>query len=156
MHRPDRLIFLSSGMHEWGSPDLGDLDWTGRPWDGAQAYSDSKLFDTTLALALARRWPDVRANGVSPGWVATKMGGPGAPGDLALAHVTQAWLAVADDERALVSGRLFHHQAPVAPSPHARDPRFQDALVEALATLTGVALPPQGTPRTTPPRALPQ
>ena len=34
---------------------------------------------------------------VDPGWVATKMGGPGAPGDLAKGAITQAWLAVSDD-----------------------------------------------------------
>ena len=41
-----------------------------------QAVSDA------LALAVARRWPDVLSNAVDPGWVPTKMGGPGAPDDL--------------------------------------------------------------------------
>ena len=76
---PARLVYLSSGMHRGGDPDLSDLQWARRRWNGAQAYSDSKLFDTVLAFAVARRWPGVLSNAVEPGWVATKMGGPGAP-----------------------------------------------------------------------------
>jgi hypothetical protein len=45
IERPRRLIYISSGMHIGGDPDLTDLQWRSRPWDGAQAYSDSKLFD---------------------------------------------------------------------------------------------------------------
>jgi hypothetical protein len=30
-------------MHRGGSPDLTDLQWSARSWNGAQAYSDSKL-----------------------------------------------------------------------------------------------------------------
>jgi NAD(P)-dependent dehydrogenase (short-subunit alcohol dehydrogenase family) len=142
MNRPRRLVYLSSGMHEGGDPDLRDIDWTEKRWSGTQAYSDSKLFDVALALAVARRWPDVLSNAVSPGWVATKMGGPGAPDDLALGHVTQAWLAVGDDRRAAVTGRFFYHQREIRPAAAARDPRFQDALLETLHALTGVALPP--------------
>jgi NAD(P)-dependent dehydrogenase (short-subunit alcohol dehydrogenase family) len=39
---PDRLVYLSSGMHRGGEPDLDDLQWARRGWNGAQAYSDSK------------------------------------------------------------------------------------------------------------------
>jgi NAD(P)-dependent dehydrogenase (short-subunit alcohol dehydrogenase family) len=52
--RPPRLIYLSSGMHTAGRPALDDLDWTRRRWNGTQAYSDSKLLVTALALAIAR------------------------------------------------------------------------------------------------------
>ena len=52
---PRRLVFLSSGMHRGGDPDLADLQWTQRPWNPAQAYADSKLFDAVLAFAVARR-----------------------------------------------------------------------------------------------------
>ena len=84
MERPGRLVYLSSGMHRGGTPSVDDLDWDRRRWNGSQAYSDSKLFDTVLAFAIARRWPDVLSNAVEPGWVPTKMGGPGAPDDLSL------------------------------------------------------------------------
>jgi len=53
MAPPDRLVYLSSGMHRGGLADLGDPQWTHRSWSGAQAYSDSKLFDVVLAFAVA-------------------------------------------------------------------------------------------------------
>src|SRR5260370_36170789 len=93
---PGRLVYLSSGMHLGGAADLTDAQWARRRWNGPQAYSDSKLFDILLAFGVARRWPGVRSNSVDPGWVATKMGGPRAPGDLAEGAVTQAWLAGSD------------------------------------------------------------
>ena len=110
MTPPDRLVYLSSGMHRGGSPDLSDLQWERRPWNGSQAYADSKLFDVVLAFAAARHWPDVFSNALEPGWVPTKMGGPGAPDDLSLAPVTQVWLATSDDPAAMVTGRYFYHQ----------------------------------------------
>ena len=79
IERPERLIYLSSGMHHGGHASVADLDWRRRPWDAVQAYSDSKLLVTTLSAALARRWPDVHTNAVDPGWVPTRMGGPSAP-----------------------------------------------------------------------------
>ena len=51
MNPPDRLVYLSSGMHRGGDPDLSDLQWDRRPWNGSQAYADSKLFDVVLAFA---------------------------------------------------------------------------------------------------------
>lgn len=138
--RPDRLIYLTSGMHHGGSPDLDDLQWTRRRWNGAQAYSDSKLLDVVLAFAVARRWPDVLSNAVEPGWVATRMGGPGAPDDLSLGSVTQAWLAVSDDPAATVSGCCFYHQHPARVHPAARSAELQDGLVERCAALTGWVL----------------
>jgi NAD(P)-dependent dehydrogenase (short-subunit alcohol dehydrogenase family) len=141
IERPARLVYLSSGMHRGGTPDTGDLDWNRRRWNGAQAYSDSKLCDTVLAFAVARRWPGVLSNAVTPGWVATKMGGAGAPDDLELAPVTQAWLAVSDDPAATVSGECFYHQQPCQVHPAVRSPGFQDDLLTALAELTGTELP---------------
>jgi NAD(P)-dependent dehydrogenase (short-subunit alcohol dehydrogenase family) len=141
IERPARLVYLSSGMHRGGTPSVDDLDWNRRRWNGSQAYSDSKLYDTVLAFAIARRWPDVLSNAVEPGWVATKMGGPGAPDDLSLAAVTQAWLAVSNDPAAMVSGALFYHQRPREVNPAAGSHRFQDELLIALAELTGVKMP---------------
>jgi len=142
IRRPDRLIYLSSGLHHGGAGSLRDIDWTGRPWDAARAYSESKLHVTALALALtlARAWPDVLSNAVDPGWVPTKMGGPGATGDLQMGYRTQAWLAVSTDVAATVSGGYWYHRQRQAPASQARDPAFQDQLTDRLAALTGVAL----------------
>ncbi len=138
---PRRLVYLSSGMHRGGGPDLHDPQWTARRWNGSQAYSDSKLLDIVLAFAVARRWPGVLSNALEPGWVPTKMGGPGAPDDLSLGAVTQAWLAVSDDPAATVTGQYFRHQKPHAVQPAARREDLQDELLLYCAGLTDTPLP---------------
>jgi NAD(P)-dependent dehydrogenase (short-subunit alcohol dehydrogenase family) len=138
--RPGRLVYLSSGMHRSGDPTLADIGWAARRWNGVQAYCDSKLYVTALSAALARRWPDVLANAVDPGWVPTRMGGPHATDDLTLGHGTQVWLATSVDPAAIVTGRYWHHQRPENPAPAADDPAFQDALLDELARLTDIEL----------------
>lgn len=138
MTRPDRLVHLSSGMHRGGHPRLDGLDWSGGRATGS--YSDSKLFVTALSAAIARLWPGTYSTAVDPGWVPTRMGGPNAPDDLRLGHVTQVWLATSDDPEARTSGGYWHHQRRSDPHPSVHDERFQDQLLDALATYTGVAL----------------
>src|SRR5580693_1949617 len=138
--RPDRLIYLSSGLHHAGAGSLRDIDWTSRPWNAARAYSESKLHVTALALTLARTWPEVLSNAADPGWVPTKMGGPAATGDLQMGYLTQTWLAVSNDAAATATGGYWYHRQRQAPAAQARDPAFQDQLVDRLAALTGVAL----------------
>ena len=137
IERPERLIYLSSGLHRGGRPDPARADWAGRT---AGSYSDSKLFVTALAAAVARLWPAVISNAVDPGWVPTKMGGPGAPDDLRLGHLTQEWLATSDDPEALTSGGYWYHQQRAAPAPAANDASFQDRLLGELAGFTGERL----------------
>lgn len=137
---PKRLIYLSSGMHRGGNPDLSDAQWKRRRWNGSQAYSDSKLYDAVLAFAVARRRPQVFSNAVEPGWVPTKMGGPNAPDDLRLGAVTQAWLATSDDPAAQVSGQYFYHQKTHSVNPAARSNDVQDALLNYCAELSGSTL----------------
>jgi NAD(P)-dependent dehydrogenase (short-subunit alcohol dehydrogenase family) len=141
IHRPRRLIYLSSGMHRGGH--AGSFrDGAGAGSGGAPrvSYSDSKLYVTALAAAVARLWPDVLSNAVDPGWVPTRMGGPGAPDDLRLGHVTQEWLATSDDPEALTSGGYWHHQRRDKAHPAALDQHLQDELLEYLARLTGERL----------------
>jgi|HigsolmetaAR204D_1030405.scaffolds.fasta_scaffold00271_14 NAD(P)-dependent dehydrogenase (short-subunit alcohol dehydrogenase family) len=140
IERPQRLIYVSSRMHRSGDTSLDDIDWRERRWDTYSAYSDSKLYVTALAFAVARRWRDVLSNAVDPGWVPTKMGGPAAPDDLAEGYHTQAWLAASDEPAAKVSGRYWFHRRPIEPAPATRDPRFQDRLLAKLRELTGVEL----------------
>ena len=137
---PDRLVYLSSGMHYGGKPDFTDLQWTRRRWNGSQAYSDSKLFDAMLAFAVARRWPAVRSNAVDPGWVATKMGGRGAPRDFDRGSETQAWLAVSQDPAAQVTGAYFYHRKRQDATPAANDIKIQDRLLAVCEELTGTTL----------------
>ncbi len=139
---PRRLVYLSSGMHRGGVPNLDDPQWKRRRWNGVQAYSDSKLLDVVLAFAVARCWTNVLSNALEPGWVATRMGGPSAPDDLAQGAVTQAWLAVSDSPEAAVSGEYFYHRARRPVHPAARDPRLQDELLAHCESLSGVKLPP--------------
>jgi NAD(P)-dependent dehydrogenase (short-subunit alcohol dehydrogenase family) len=140
IERPERLVYLSSGMHESGDVVLDDLQWVRRRWSGSRAYSDSKLHDVILAFAVARLWPDVLSNAVDPGWVATKMGGRGAPGDLNQAHLTQVWLATAPTG-SVPSGRYYYHLREHATHPAASDPEVQDAFLEVCGSLTGVPFP---------------
>jgi hypothetical protein len=77
---------------------------------------------------------------VDPGWVPTRMGGPAATGDLELGYLTQTWLAVSNDAAATVSGGYWYHRQRQEPAAQARDPAFQDQLMDRLAALTGVAL----------------
>jgi NAD(P)-dependent dehydrogenase (short-subunit alcohol dehydrogenase family) len=136
--RPRRLVYLSSGMHRGGRPSVTGMDWTGRSTTGS--YSDSKLFVSALAATVARVWPDVFSNAVDPGWVPTRMGGPGAPDDLRLGHLTQEWLATSEDPNARTSGGYWHHQRRVEPHPAVHDRRFQDQLLNDLASFTATRL----------------
>ena len=68
------------------------------------------------------------------------MGGPNAPDDLRLGHLTQEWLAVSDDPDARSTGGHWHHQRLQEPHPAGHDRRFQDHLLDSLARLTGTAL----------------
>jgi NAD(P)-dependent dehydrogenase (short-subunit alcohol dehydrogenase family) len=136
--QPQRVIYLSSGMHRGGRPKLDGMDWSGRRASGS--YSDSKLFVTALAAAVARLWPGVLSHSVDPGWVPTKMGGLGAPDDLRLGHLTQEWLATSDDAAARTTGGYWHHQRRVEPHPAVEDTAFQDRLVEELERVANCAL----------------
>ncbi|PZF74132.1 SDR family NAD(P)-dependent oxidoreductase [Taibaiella soli] len=141
INKPQRLIYLSSGLHMQGDDSLRDLEWNNRPWNGFQAYSDSKLHDLILAMAIANKWPSVYSNALEPGWVPTKMGGPDAPDDINKGSETQSWLAVSDDPAAKVSGKFFYHLRQKSYHPAAADPEVQEQLLAECYRLTGVALP---------------
>ena len=137
---PQRLVFLSSELHQIGQPDLSDLQ-SRRRWSGFQAYSNSKLFVVALAFGVARRWPYVLSNAVNPGVVPTRMGGPQAPDNLELGVETQVWLAVSAERDALVSQKYFYHKQIRSAHPAASDVNFQNRLLNTCAQLTGVELP---------------
>jgi NAD(P)-dependent dehydrogenase (short-subunit alcohol dehydrogenase family) len=135
IEKPRRLIYLSSGMHLGGSAKLESLDSS----VSRVTYSDSKLHVLMLCMAVARKWPEVYANAVDPGWVPTKMGGRGAPDDLQKGYETQTWLAVSSDRRATVSGRYFHHENEARYNREADDVQLQERLISLCEEITGVS-----------------
>jgi NAD(P)-dependent dehydrogenase (short-subunit alcohol dehydrogenase family) len=137
LRAPRRLVYLSSSSHFGGRPSLNGVDWRG---ESPGSYSDSKLFVTTLAAAVARLRPRVLSNTVDPGWVPTKMGGPSAPDDLELGHRTQEWLASSDEPEALTTGGYWYHRQRLQPHRAVHDKAIQDRLLQALAKETGTAL----------------
>lgn len=132
-----RAVFLSSSMHLSGRPDVGPV-LAGH----GGSYSDSKLLVTAVALALASRYPRMLSHAVDPGWVPTRMGGPSATDDLDQGHRTQTWLATAPEtEIDPRTGGYWHHRRPRRPHSAAMDAGFQQQLLDALATITGLNLP---------------
>ena len=138
---PARLIYLTSGLESGGVPRLDDPQWEHRDWDGMQAYSDSKLYDVLLAFAVARRRPQVLSNAVDPGWIRTRMGGPGATDELPAGAETQLWLATSDEPAALVTARYFKRRRDLRANPAAYREDLQEQLLSVCAELSGVKLP---------------
>ena len=128
--KPERLIYLSSGMHTQGNAQLENAEST---------YSDTKLHDVILCMAVARKWQGVYSNAVNPGWVPTKMGGAGAPDSLEKGYETQAWLAVSKDAAAKVTGRYFHHKKEKKYLPAANDVAVQEKFIALCEKLSGVS-----------------
>jgi NAD(P)-dependent dehydrogenase (short-subunit alcohol dehydrogenase family) len=141
IHKPKRLIYLSSGMHSQGDPGLEILTNITKRRGVYQTYSDTKLHDLILCMAVARKWPEVYANAVDPGWVPTKMGGSGAPDDLEKGFQTQAWLAVSNDDHAKVSGHYFYHQKQKYYLPEAGNVKVQDKFIALCEQITGIGFP---------------
>ena len=141
INKPKRLIYLSSGLHRQGDSNLRDLLWQERRWDGTSAYADTKLHDLIIAFAVARKWPDVLSNALEPGWVATRMGGPGAPDDLEAAPKTQVWLATSNEPGARVTGQYFYHMKRRASEPTAASAAIQGRLLTECARISGVPFP---------------
>ncbi|KAI4673806.1 uncharacterized protein J4E84_010951 [Alternaria hordeiaustralica] len=143
--RPKRLVFLSSEMHQSGSPSLDDVLWQKRGESGYSAnaaYCASKLHNVLLAKAFARRWPDVKSNALDPGWVATKMGGSSAPGSVDAAVESYVMLAEGEEEQAKMSGCYFHpNKRQGTPHKATEDEKAQDKLLEICAEFSGVQLP---------------
>jgi NAD(P)-dependent dehydrogenase (short-subunit alcohol dehydrogenase family) len=134
IHKPKRLIYLSSGMHLQGHSKLDSF----KTDINSITYSDSKLHVVMLCLAVARNWTDVYANAVDPGWVPTKMGGAGASGNLENGFHTQVWLAESNNAEARVSGCYFHHKKQQRYLPAAEDVAVQERYFSLCEEITGV------------------
>ena len=135
MEPPARSIVLSSGMHLSGTTDLAR----------GGSYSDTKLWVTTLVMALAGLRPSTLSHAVDPGWVPTRMGGAGAPDDLQEGHRTQVWLASASakDIEPRTAG-YWHHRRPRRAHASTYDVDFQQRLLAHLEERTGLRIEPAG------------
>jgi hypothetical protein len=69
------------------------------------------------------------------------MGGPSAPDDVRLGHLTREWLATGDEGAVRSTGGFWHHQRRVEPAPAVNDRSVQDELLARLAEATGERLP---------------
>lgn len=139
INRPKRLVYLSSSMHRGGDASENKL---AAILEGKKSpsYSDTKLHDLILAIAVARKWPEVISNAVDPGWVPTKMGGSGAPDSLKKGYETQVWLATSNDAEALKSGRSLFHKKEVDYNKQAAQQAIQEKLLAICQELSQISL----------------
>jgi NAD(P)-dependent dehydrogenase (short-subunit alcohol dehydrogenase family) len=135
IQKPMRLIYLSSDMHEGGKSKLDSF----KADISRMTYSDTKLHVVMLCKAVARKWSNVYANALNPGWVPTKMGGAGAPDSFESGYQTQVWLATSNDEKTKVSGRFFYHQKELRSNPEADDVLLQEKFMDLCKQITGVS-----------------
>ncbi len=117
---PARIVNVASSYAS--EPDFDDLQFEHRPYDGMQAYAQSKACDRLLTWALARRLHNsgVTANAMAPGLVMTNLYRDLPPeGRLALEQMgartvqegadTAVWLASSPEVEG-VSGRFFEQR----------------------------------------------
>ncbi|KAI0010224.1 short chain dehydrogenase [Xylariaceae sp. FL0662B] len=145
---PKRLIYASSSDHRGGSTDLSDFGWRKRGptrFSAVSAYADTKLYNTMFAFAFARKFgpKGVIAHAVDPGWVATKMGGPGAPGDINESERLFVMLAEGTGEAEGKNGRYWQngYKKPAQAKKDGYDEKAQEALLKKLEEVTGIPVP---------------
>jgi hypothetical protein len=100
----------------------------------------ARLFDIMLAFAVARNWPSVTSNAMSPGWIQTKMGGSFASGSMQKAVDLGVRLA-SGNNKDLGTGMYFCAQGAGGLHPAAQDIGKQDTLLKICYELSGVKFP---------------
>ena len=136
---PRRVVVIGSDAAGEGRPDV---ELAGREtWDGSGVYADSKLLATMLAFELAARHTDRPINVVHPGWVRTRMGGPGAVLPLSDGADTPVWMVTSDEAVPRRGGQYVHRRRATAIHPATRDAALRSALITRLAEVTGEHLP---------------
>jgi NAD(P)-dependent dehydrogenase (short-subunit alcohol dehydrogenase family) len=136
---PQRLVFVSSAVAADGVLDLDDPSFARQPFNGWQAYQNTKLHLILLALGIGRRRPEVQSLAFDPGWVATQMtlrNGDTAPLDSAYAGGRLARLVTAD----VVPPDSYDTERAWRPGPRETAPENQDELLALCARLTGVTV----------------
>ena len=152
---PSRVVSVSSGAHQGGRLDFGDLQ-SERRYDPVRVYGRTKLANVLFTYELARRLggTGVTANCLHPGVVATKLMADYMNVPLvgeAIARTfgdsvekgaeTTVYLAASRDVEG-VTGRYFVGQRETRSSPASYDEELQHRLWEESARLTSLATAP--------------
>jgi retinol dehydrogenase-14 len=144
-----RIVVVSAAMYARAALDLDDPDYAERPYDGQQAYGQSKLANVMYLNELVRRLGPQRSvtvNAVHPGVVGTKLL-EAAFGSMPQHSVQQGAeslvrLALAD-EVAETTGAFFIRDKPRAITGPAADAAMSRRLYEITCAQLGVpGLPP--------------
>ena len=140
-----RVVNVSSTAHRSGRLDWEDLELS-RGYRGFQAYANTKLALVLFTREFARRHPEIAANAVHPGAIATDIWRPlPAPLHWILARTLLSAargaqpvvrLAVSPDVEG-VSGRYFDRLRESAPSAAARDDAAAARLWDLADRATG-------------------
>lgn len=146
LNRPKRLVFISSQLHRSATNTaVEDVFWLERGEQGFQdlsAYCDSKFHVILIANAFARRWEGkTSVASVHPGWVATKLGGAGAPDRLEDGVETYVMLAEGEYDQSL-TGVYFDPKKKLAKAlPATGDVGLQEKVVRVCEEVTGLKMP---------------
>ncbi|KLO97305.1 short chain dehydrogenase [Fusarium fujikuroi] len=136
MDKPrSRLLFMSSDSHYSGDETLKNATQS-------HSYGSTKLHDTMLAKAFARRWTDIQVLSMHPGWVKTKMGGSSAPVQLSEpAKALASWVAGKGSLTKATSGAFVTTSGESRPHPGADNVNKQEELLEMCKSVSGVDVP---------------
>lgn len=149
---PARVVSVSSGAHQGGTLDFGDLQ-SERRYDPVRVYGRTKLANVLFTYELARRLrgTGVTSNCLHPGVIATKLladymniplvGGAIARtfgADAEAGSATILYLAASPEVQG-VTGRYFVERRETRSSPASYDEALQHRLWEESVRLTALA-----------------
>ena len=137
MTPPDRLIYLSSGMHRGGDPDLSDLQWDAAALErvagvcGLASYSMSCWLLRSRVIGRTCFPTHSSRGGCRRRWVDLAL-----PTIWSLPRSPKRGSRPATDPEATVTGRYFYHQRLRDTNPAASSIEVQEGLLAKCASLT--------------------